>query len=152
MKKILFALVLALVGVATQCFSQTLTLKNTTSCSNVIFIVYAHDCAACTYSAHCALVSNTISIPIGGSVTYTYVSDLNTTPGWVGGIPASAVSGWDGIMYGTKDYASCQNFLGNNSCVSTATSNLLFCPCTQWHAVWQVDTSGNITVTVTDWN
>ena len=157
MKKTLIALVaIAITGFATPSFSQTvtLTLKNTTTCGNVDFVVHAHDCSLCTHSGHCALNSNVITLGTGGSVTYTYVTDLNTTPGWQSSITASGGSGsdWDGVSFGSGP--GCIQAVGVNACISTATSNVLTCTgCTYgWDGYLSVDSHGNITVTVTDYN
>ena len=155
MKKTLIALAIAFTCFAAQSFAQKLTLKNTTTCSNVEFIVYAHDCSTCSpYNTTCSLVSNVISLAPGTSVTFANVTNLNLSPGWTGSVLAAggAGSGWDGVTFNTPGATCTATALGISSCITTNTSALLLsCPCIDWHGVWQTIGS-NYVVNITDWN
>ncbi|WP_118976597.1 hypothetical protein [Taibaiella koreensis] len=95
MKKLILAASLLALGAQAK---AALFLNNNTNCS-VIVQVYAHDLNHGT----CGLLSGRIVVAPMSAVSFNNVTNLNTTPGWLGQTAVTTggttVWGWDGITF-----------------------------------------------------
>lgn len=116
MKKVL---ALALLCTAAVSAKAALFITNNTNCP-ISMSIRGHDSA---HPGQCGLQSVEVTAPANGALAYNNVTNLNTSPGWQGGIIAVASgSGWDGIKFYALSGGAFGGWLGSGcGPVSTVT-------------------------------
>ena len=136
MKKILFALLVMLF--ASKSFAQQMYVKNTTTC-NVTVALFGHD----NMGSDCSYESNTFTVAAGTAVLFTQLGDVNTWPGWMGGITSAATGKWDGIKFA---FPTCSSEVGR-VCGLPLTWHGICCSGSNVTATWIPGTGGDVEVT-----
>lgn len=119
--------------------AQQMYLKNTTSCDVKVFLK-AHD----NTTSDCAYESNGILVAAGSSVLFNNLGDINTWPGWMGGVTSAGTGKWDAAKFYFS--GGCGNQVGAN-CSSSLSWTGACCSGSNITATWIPGTGADVEVT-----